>query len=556
MDAIFRKRLAEVRRRWGADRLLRHAADAALVVGIAAVLAVAAERAFAARLIMPLSAGLFLGAVAALTAVRWWLGRPSAMQAALALDERLGLRERFSTTLALAASEDPFAVAAREEARRRADPLDVGRAFPIRPTWRWAHASASWAALAMVVFFMPAIDLLGRKAAAGEIARRQEAVERAKADLAKAVARVEEAAKPLGASDLAAELAALKDFDAPAEPQEIRRQGVRALSDVAGKLDAMRKGDEAEAARTLQEMMKQLRMPGEGISRDLARALARGNFDKAGEIAKSLQDRLARQDLSPEAREALSKALGQLADQLRQIAADRKSLEEALAFHGLDKKLADLDEAALRDALEKSGLSPETIEKLLQQARACRAAGQSCNSLAKALGKCAGAGLSPADLAALADQLNGLDALAQQLALMDVLQSELDAAMAIVGAGLGITPGMGAGLGSYQAGAGQGTGGTGGPGQGSGPVDTAAEPVKTQGMRVSGQGGAGPIIATWNTQEEQVRGEATRAAADVLQAAKDTAAEAVSENRIPSRYHEAVKAYFGSLGQSAPRETE
>lgn len=557
MHTIFRKRLAEVRLRWGLDRLLRQVGDAALGIGVVAVLAVAVERAFAVRILSDLPIGLFLAAVAVLVAVRWYLTRPSAMQVALALDERLALRERFSTVLAFSESDDPFAVAAREEARRRAAHLDVGRSFPIRPTWRWAHASASWVALALVVLLMPTLDLLGHKAHAQKIAKEQEAVELAKADLAKAVSRVEEVAKQLGASDLASELAELKNFDAPATPQEIRRQGVRALSDVAGKLDEMRKSDAAEAARTLQDMMKQLRMPGEGLSRDLARALARGNFDKAADIAKSLQDRLDRDDLSPEERAALSKALGDLARQLERIAAGRKALEDALEFYGLDKKLADLSEDQLRDALQKSGLSQETIEKLLKQAQACRAASQSCSGLAKALGKCAMPGLSPGDLAALADQLSGLDALAQQLALIDVLQSEIEAAMAIAGAGLGISPGMGAGLGAYQAGIGQGTGGTGGPGQGQGPVDTAGvEPVGTQGMRVSGQAGPGPIVATWYTQEGQIKGEATRAATDVIQAAKDTAAEAVSENRIPARYHESVKHYFGDLGQSRPDAKE
>ena len=64
---------------------------------------------------------------------------------------------------------------------------------------------------------------------------------------------------------------------------------------------------------------------------------------------------------------------------------------------------------------------------------------------------------------------------------------------------------------------------------------------------------SGPIVATWYSKEEQVKGEAVRTGGTVVQAAKDAAAEAVSENRIPSRYHEAVKSYFDTLGNSGDK---
>jgi len=37
---------------------------------------------------------------------------------------------------------------------------------------------------------------------------------------------------------------------------------------------------------------------------------------------------------------------------------------------------------------------------------------------------------------------------------------------------------------------------------------------------------------------------------EVVQAARDGAAEAISENEIPRRYEDAIKAYFSQLEQS------
>ena len=54
----------------------------------------------------------------------------------------------------------------------------------------------------------------------------------------------------------------------------------------------------------------------------------------------------------------------------------------------------------------------------------------------------------------------------------------------------------------------------------------------------------GPVIASWLTQEEQVRGEAREELREAVQAAKDGAAEAIRENRIPAKYRAAVKQYF------------
>jgi hypothetical protein len=556
MQAHFKKRLAEARLRWDLDRLLRHVADAALAAAGVGLAAVAVERSFGVHLVFAQSVGVFLAVVAAATAVRWRLTRPSLMQVALALDERIALRERFSTTLALAKSEDPWAQAAREETYQRAERLDVGRYFAVRPTWRWAHAGGVWAGVALAAIFMPQLDLLGHKAALDKLAREKQATAQAKAEVAQAVATVEALAKPLNDPALMAELAKLQTFDAQANPQEIRRQSIKALGDVAKRVEEMRQGDQAQTAQALQEMMRQMHAPGQGLSKDLEQALAKGKFDKAAELAKQLGEKLSKGDLSDKDRAALAKELADLAKQLEKMAEDRKALEDALSNYGLDKSLAGLSEKELREALEKAGLSQEAIDKLLEKAKACQNAGRLCKALGKCIGQCAGSmgvpGNPTGDLAMLSDELANLAALGDKLGVLDAMMADLEGQMAALGMDPSLM-GMG-GKSPWEPGFAENTGaGTGGPGHGYGPNDVGP-PSQTgnQKTRVANQQKSGPIIATWFSKEEQVKGEATRVGGDAVQAAKDAAAEAVNENRIPSLYHESVKSYFDNLGKGDP----
>ena len=71
---------------------------------------------------------------------------------------------------------------------------------------------------------------------------------------------------------------------------------------------------------------------------------------------------------------------------------------------------------------------------------------------------------------------------------------------------------------------------------------------------MANKGQAGPVIATWMSQEEQVKGEVTRDFESNLQAAKDRASEAISENAIPARYHGPVTKYFETVGQPDDHE--
>ena len=554
-QAAFRSRLRQAGRRIVANLVLEESARAAAIAGLVAAVAVACERAFAVRApLIPVAA--VLGAAAGIyVLIRWWFRRPSLMKVALAVDERLGLRERLSTTLAVSASADPFAAAVRQETYARVGKVPVGKHFPIRLTPHWAWAAGGWLVVAALVLWMPSLDLLGREAGASKAAAEEKRLDEARIAVNQTTSKVETMIKQLGLTEAAGELAKLDELALGTPPAEVRRQAIRRLGEVADKLHQSGVGEKAEAGQALQQMMKQLKMPSQGLSKDLARALARSNFGEAAAMIRKLQERLAQRDLKPEERAALAKELAELARQLDALANRDKELADALEKAGVDPKLANLDEDALRRALEKAGLDAQAIQKLIDKARACRSAAANCRGLGKALAACS-TGLPGADalsgdgMIALADRLDSLEALRQQMALVGATLDEIEFGMGLLGQGMGI--GM---IGPFDFGESDRFGmGAGGPGHGSAPVETGPDQAtKSVGTRVKSPATRpGPVVGTWYEQVEQTKGEAVRQGQDTFQAAKDRAAEAIGENRIPSRYHGAVKQYFGDLDNDNP----
>ena len=86
--------------------------------------------------------------------VLWIVKRPNRLQTALLIDKRLALKERFSTSLALEASEDPFVLAAKNEAEQVAKSIELRRHFLIRPSQSWLYAAGVWLIVVAIALFV------------------------------------------------------------------------------------------------------------------------------------------------------------------------------------------------------------------------------------------------------------------------------------------------------------------------------------------------------------------------------------------------------------------
>lgn len=115
MKEAFEKIPGRAPLRCGMNLLLDLGAQSLLAGGVLAAGVVLSERFFAAELLTPATVAAFCLVPAVITLVRWLPGYPGRMPASLLLDEPLGLKERFSTTLVLSDCESPFARAEENE---------------------------------------------------------------------------------------------------------------------------------------------------------------------------------------------------------------------------------------------------------------------------------------------------------------------------------------------------------------------------------------------------------------------------------------------------------
>ena len=545
------KRIRSVRVRCSINLLLRHAGRVLVAAGIIAVMTVLTERLLALSVVNSGTVWSFWGAAAVLVLLLWLFRQPSRMQVSLLLDDRLRLHERFSTTLALAGSEDPFAGAARNEARQSAGHANLRGHFPIRPPKCWIYAVSTWFVAGLLVLYLPQKDLLGFLRKKEQEQEKTKQLQQAKVDIKDAASPVKLAVKQLGEPELGDALATLEQMPEDARPQEIKRQAIRKLGDLSDKVRKMQSSAQLDSVNMLQKMFKRLRGSADPFSQKVRLALAKGDFAQASNLLNQLQKELSDGKLNDQQRKALSEQMQTLAKQLAELARKNDELEKELEKLGLDKKLAQLSEQQLRQSLQKQGLAADKIEELLRKAAASRSASMKCAGLGRAMAACgAGAGgLSGDELAAVMGQLDDLESLQQQLMLTQATLDEIARAIGCLGEGMCDMPG---GYGPFAEGYSRGAGGgTGGPGIGYGPrkTDETGE-TATKRVRTKNKPGQGPVIASWYFKESQIKGEATRDFTEVIQAARDGAAEAITENEIPRKYEEAIKSYFGQLEQS------
>jgi hypothetical protein len=550
----FRQKVRAVRIRCSINLFLRHAGWVLAIGGVVIALAIFVQRLLAVPVLVPWAIWAFSGAAAAAILLLWLLRFPSRMQVSLLLDERLKLHERFSTTLALAKCDDPFAKAACTESLQTIQRADLRGHFPIGLTRSWYYSAGTWVVAIGLLLYLPEKDLLGFMKKKEKQQDQAEQLEIAKTAVEDAAKSVRVAVDKLGDPSLAEELEKLDDLAKAGDPQEAKREAIKVLGDISEKIKQMQGGAEINAGDILQRMLKQLHGSAEPFSQQIRMAMAKGDFSQAANLLRQLQRQLTDGKLSDQQRQQTAEQLQRLGKELEKLAAQQRELEDDLEKLGLDKKLAQMGEQQLRQTLQQQGLKPEQIEQLLQKRAAGQAASARCSGLAMAMSACGDGegGLSADELSDTVNQLDALETLEQQAIDLQAGLSELSRCMACLGEGM--CDGQG-GQSPYEQGNRDEYGsGSGGPGQGFGPRDSdEGGQFGTKTTRVDGKSDQGPPIASWYFKDTQVKGEARRDFVEVVEAGRARAADAISENQIPRKYEEAVKKYFGQLEQQAPK---
>jgi hypothetical protein len=454
-----------------------------------------------------------------------YLERPSFSATALEVDRRLGLEERITTSLELSEAEGDMVQALHRDARVHASNINAGKDFPVR-----IPRIMKWFALVLVAYglaymLLPELDLLGyRERLAQELELRETMKVRAQ--------KLEEAMRPLRELPESERHPSLsenvKNVERIAEGLE---SGELSEKQALARLTNMAKEIREERDKIANEMPT----PRPGSSKanldetkDLASSIEEGDFEKATEKAKELQEKIAEKlekesGLSQEEREALAKELSELA---KQLGGKDSMLGQALekVAEGMTMK----DAKGVLTSLEQMQMAMEDVASAMEQMQQMEMAMQCMSEGCKA---CSGGKF---DLAAF-----GMG------------QGQ--------GPGQGRGQGMGQGWGRrgpgrspWQGGANQGPGpGMGGPGSGRGgsvgdlpDVQSSFSPTFLPGEMTPGK--VLSSIMKHNAPDEDPEATAEFISETIIEV-QQVAEEALTKEEIPQGSKEFVRQYFGSL---------
>jgi hypothetical protein len=482
---------------------------------------------------------LLLGAIAValIGTIVWNFLRPvRVVEAALLLDQSLGLKERLSTLVSLndETRNQPAGEALAREAASRVDEIDVASALPIS-----LPRSAWWSALAVGLYLAIALGV-GPIQLPGQATAREttpEEQERIQAEIKRLEQRAKEREKKLAEEGTGEELAAI-NAEIEKAAQEIKNnpkanadQAALKLSDLAQSLE--QRQEKTEHLEKMKRALAQLPRADEGASKKLEDSLREGDFKKAAQAIQELKKQMESGNMPADEKQKLAQQLQKLEEQLKKAA-----------------NLADRAKEIQRN------LSPEeakrAMEKLAQQAKDL----QQLEKLAQSLGQCSKcmnprqgkekgktSGGSPSDsesLDAIKKQLDDAEAILRELAQSDAERKMLEQMLQEVGDCRGNVckadkPGDGMGK-----------------GRGAGKRPETEDETRSRLSKARSQPTQGKSFVAGKTDGPIFAGQSQEEIKEAVSAARRQADEAITHQPIPPEYKDHAREYFEKLSGEKP----
>jgi hypothetical protein len=507
------------------------------------------------------------GCLALAGSLGWSLvGRPGRHAAAAALDEAAGLRERVSSGLYCTTSEDPFEQAVYQDAERVAGSVTVRQHLRLRFPFQAVYSGIA-ALVAGIMLLLP--DGMLEETQAHQQRTVAEQVARTQVEVQKRLQPIKKLAETNPAlKDLKEELEKLETPLAKMDqPQNIRHEALKKIDKMADALREQQAGERYDKVNEMKKMLRGIKQQNEGMTENLSKALADGNFKAAQEEIKQLQEKLAtlKHQEDQQMVKQLEEQLKDLAKQLDKVA-DDKVMKEKLEQAGLKKEdiekmlqnLSKKDMEQIKKELEKSGLAKKDIDKLAQQLAKRKDAAAACQKMSQAMKQAASAagqgqtGEAMDQMQSAGDQLSEMEQMEQEMSQLESQMAELQDAKKDLEScskcnGTGQCNGQrcgacqGSGMGQPNQG-----GGMGRLGQGRGGLAPKGGETNfgTKIVRQKVHTGKGRIIGQFLVDAEQVKGDVSTPLAEVISAEERDATDAISRDRIPRQYQKSVKEYF------------
>jgi hypothetical protein len=353
-----------------------------------------------------------------------YLIRRSALEAAIEIDRRFGLKERVSSTLALEPEElnSDIGKALMQDAVRRVERIDVREQFKVSPSWR--NVLPILPAIALVLLpLLPDAATKKAEASASAKANEQKQVKKSFQKLVEQKRGEAQKADPtkLEQSDFQKMIDQKIDKLINKEGLD-RKNAMIELNKLANEIDK-RKQQLGGAEKMKQELEKLTKLE-KGPADKLADAMKEGDFQAAQKELQKLQEKLQAGELSKDDEKALAKQAEKIKERIeekmeqhKQARADlQKQIEQKMqqgdvaGAEKLQQKLDQMNQEA--DQLEqKMGKMAENLDQLAKAMQEGGKEGQ--QKAADQLGKIA------QDLKAMEkdlQEMENLDELMDQLA--------------------------------------------------------------------------------------------------------------------------------------------
>ena len=591
--------VAAVQRKLTLGIFVNWLAMTAFVAAVLALLTILSQKVLPFRVPL-LLLWIALGAILAVSLLMAMIHRPSPAAAAVAIDDKLQLKEKFSTALHARGLADPFAQAVVRDAEQTAGRVHLAGQFPVSVprTGYWAIGVAIMAGVSLM---LPHWNLFHEDPAV--LAKKQDQIkleEKSKQivqEAAATIAAMPRAVQEMPEVKLAKNMLENESRHPTPDPARASRRALEALS--AAKEAMKKKAEESQTlaqAQKVESMMASMNQPVEGTGpvAEAQKKIVKGDYEEAMKDLKDLADKW--NEKTPEEQKEAAQDMKKLAAALQRMADDPRAmqkLQDQLKQAGATQqqqqqiqqamqKAAAGDKGAQQQAqqlaqqiaqqMQQGGASQQQMQQMQQamnQAMQSASAQQSASQMAQAAQQMAQAmqqgsqgqngTQSQQQMAqgqqSLADTLNQLKALAEDAENMQKLQQGIDDQMAQAGQGLGQGEGDNPGQGQQGKWA-QGDPnkpfgpGQGGPGVGAGGnMGKAIAPfqAKSELSRSKVDEKNGKFLASVYVKDRSIKGEQKAKLAAALDAGQADEGDDVDDSRADKRSQNVEREYFNRM---------
>lgn len=468
---------------------------------------------------------------------------PDRTDAAVALDRAFGLNERLSTALTLpeALRETQAGRALIADAIRHVADLDVADRFGLAvPRRAWVPLVP--VAIAGAILLVPewsrkvadARSPVAPKAEKALVAKNSTTLSKKMAEQRKAMDKQ----KFAEAERLLAEVEKTANDLAKAPPAE-KDKAMMALNKLTESLKERQKqlGSPEQVNRQLQQLKQ---MASDGPGEDFAKAMAKGDFEKAANELKQLKEKLASGKMTEKDKEALKQQVGQMAKELEKLA-------------NLEQRKKQLEEAKKNGGLSQEQFDKE-MNKLADQAKGLQNLKKMADQLAKAQQEMAKGDTKKA-AEALGMSEKQLQKMAQEVQEMQSLDSALadlqDAKDGMNGEGQDALNKFGDTLNQIGQNPRRGQGdGQGGRAQGEGARAEAPDKTASYNTRDKNQYSKGAAVLEGTAPPtSQTKGNSSISIQGEVEAGAGNAADALSSQKIPKSVEKHIRGYFDQINK-------